>query len=949
MPGTPRRALGVLAALLLVALVAAAGGHDVAGRLAPGGWTPAGAQSTRAETLLASRFGAGQPQLVLLARADRPVDDPAVARAGRELTDRLAADPRTTWVRGYWPHRDASLRGHDGHSAVVGIRFAGDERAVLAASKAVAARETAHGGVLTVAAAGEGPLYTEMERLGTEGATVAELVIAPLVLLIMLWVFGSVVAALLPVVVGAFAVVTTTALLRLMSEVTTVSVFVLNIATALGFGLAVDYCLLMVSRYREELARGLTPPAAARSTVRSAGRAVAFSATTVAAALGALLVFPLPLTRSLALGGAAVSLCSAAGALLLLPALLVLLGAHINRWDVFARWRRGAARPVHEGRWYRLALWVTRRPAAVALGTLALLGLLAAPGAGARFGMYDERVLPDSSPVAEAHRRLRADFGTESQDAAMVVLPDVRLGPLAGLRLRGGGAAGGSRVPAGMLRPSPPEGSTAEPPSARSRPGATDGRRAEPGHDAARTTTGVRGSRPSSRGTAVHHRRGRAGHHTWPAHHPRTGSGSRSGSGSAKPKTKPQPSPARRTPAASPSYGTDDERLRDDDGGPGSHVHPQTRAGRAPLSLHADLWLPGARRPLGLGTAVGGRPGRAAVALLPPAHDAAGPSPAPRARAHRSAPRVVERVPAAVVAVDAYAVRLSRVPGVRQVQTATGLYDHGRRTAAAGAWGAGFTGEAGTWLSVTPDAPPLSPDGRALTERLRGVPAPGRALVGGPGARMTDTEQALGGRLPAAIALTVAATLALLFLYTRSLLVPLKAVALNGLSLAATFGIVVAVFQNHWLEAVLGPLRGPHITDVTIPAVMFCTAFGLSMDYEVFLLSRILEEHRRGTPTRIAVATGLQRTARLFTSAALVFAVVMMSLAACDLIMLQVIGFGLAVAVALDCTLVRALLVPAIMSLAGNANWWPAGRRRAGGEPAGTPSTHNKVANPVAK
>ncbi len=123
-------------------------------------------------------------------------------------------------------------------------------------------------------------------------------------------------------------------------------------------------------------------------------------------------------------------------------------------------------------------------------------------------------------------------------------------------------------------------------------------------------------------------------------------------------------------------------------------------------------------------------------------------------------------------------------------------------------------------------------------------------------------------------------------------------------------------------------MNGPATTDVIIPAVMFCTAFGLSMDYEVFLLSRILEEHRRGTPTPLAVAVGLQRTGRLFTSAALIFAVVMASLAACDLVLLQLIGFGLAVAVALDCTLVRALLVPAIMSLAGRANWWPAGRRK---------------------
>ncbi|AZQ74867.1 MMPL family transporter [Streptomyces luteoverticillatus] len=747
--GTPHRALATLVLLGLVALLAAVGGHGVSERLAPGGWTPARAESTRADAFLAERFGAGRPHLVLLATARGGVDEPGAARAGRALTERLAADPHTAWVRGYWPGSRPELRGRDGRAAAVGVRFSGDERAVLAAAKAVTARESGRSGPLEVTVAGEAALFAEMERLSTEGATLAEMIIAPLVLLIMLWIFGSLVAALLPVVVGAFAVVTTTALLRLLSEVMTVSVFVLNIATALGFGLAVDYCLLMVSRYREELAAGATPVRAAERVLATAGRAVAFSATTVAAALGALLVFPLPLTRSLALGGAAVAVCSAAGALLLLPALLVLLGPRINRYDVFARWRRRGRRAFAEGRWYRLAMWVTRRPAPVALGTLLLLGLLAAPGADARFGMYDDRILPASSPVARASQRLRADFDDESGNAASVVLPGLR------------------------VTPRPEEGATAE-----------------------------------------------------------------AGAGAAE--------------AADPEDAAD---------------------------------APGTPRP----------------------------------------------PDASTTAVDTYAARLSRLPGVRQVRTATGLYAHGRRAVEPGPWAAGFTGPAGTWLSVMPDAgvSVLSPDGRLLTERLRRAPAPTAALVGGPGARLTDTEDALGDRLPAAVLITVAATLLLLFVYTRSLLVPVKAVLLNALSLAATFGIIVAVFQQGRLDVLLGPLDGPRTTDVVIPAVMFCTAFGLSMDYEVFLLSRILEEHRRGSPTDLAVAVGLQRTARLFTSAALVFAVVMGSLAACDLVMLQLIGFGLAVAVLLDCTLVRALLVPAIMSLAGRANWWPATRHRA--------------------
>ncbi|MBO0654106.1 MMPL family transporter [Streptomyces triculaminicus] len=789
--GTRRRAAVLLVLLGLVALAAAVAGHGVGERLAPGGWTPATAQSTRADAFLAARFGAGQPHLMLLATSKEPVDSPEAARAGRALTDRLTADPRTAWVHGYWPRATPELRGRDGHTAVVAVRFKGDERAVLAAGRAVAASETGRAGPLRVSVAGEAALFSEMERLSTKGALIAEIVVAPVVLLILLWVFGSVVAALLPVAVGAFAVLTTTALLRALSEVMTVSVFVLNIATALGFGLAVDYCLLLVSRCREELADGTSPVRAVERAVRTAGRAVLFSATTIAAVLGTLMVFPLTLTRSLAVGGAAVALCSAAGALLVLPALLVLLGEKVNAWDAFARWRTGPGRPVAEGRWYRLAMWVTRRPVLVTLGTLLLLGLLAAPGAGARFGMYDDRVLPASSPVAQASQRLRQDFAGGSGAAATVVLPHLRVPPVS----------------------------------------------------------------DASAGTAA----------------------------------------------------VGDASASDASGG------------TAPAGDTAADGTPGGTAPAG-DTAANGTPGGTTSAGTTPAGDgSAAGEPAPAARAGA----------AAATRVHTYAARLSGLPGVRQVRTATGVYHHGRRIAAAGPWAAGFTGPAGTWLDVTPTSDsPLSPDGRLLTERLREEPAPARALVGGPGARLTDTEQALTGPLPLAMLLTVVATLVLLFLYTRSLLVPVKAVLLNALSLAATFGIIVAVFQQGRLEVLLGHAHGPATTDVVIPAVMFCTAFGLSMDYEVFLLSRILEEHRRGTPTGLAVAVGLQRTGRLFTSAALIFAVVMASLAACDLIMLQFIGFGLAVAVVIDCTLVRALLVPAIMSLAGRANWWPAKRLR---------------------
>ncbi|MBH1939163.1 MMPL family transporter [Streptomyces sp. AV19] len=680
------------------------------GRFAAESWVPDGAPSVRAEAVLASRFGVGDPQLVLIAAAPGSVDEPSAARAGRVLVAGLDADPRTEWVRGYWPARVPGLRAHDGHRALVLVRFRGGEHVAREAADEVAARYTgrkASTGPLRVAAGGRAVELSESERLSKYGLRLAEMVAAPLVLAVLLWVFGSVPAAVLPVLVGAFAVLTATALLRPLDFVVPASSFALSVATALGFGLAVDYSLLLVSRYREEAAVRV-PARMVVAALRTAGRAVVVSAGTVAAALCTLLVIPLPMLRSLALAGGVVVVTAAVGALVVVPALLVLLGEHIDRWDVFARVRRARWRDPDsgEGRWARLARWVAERPVSITVAGCTLLVLLAAPSLQVRFGMYAHRTLPGSSPVAATARAWREDFGA---------------------------------------------------------------------------TAGA--------------------------------------------------------------------------GGPG--------------------------------------------VVLPGLHGG--------------------------MALDGYARTLSRVPGVARVDTVTGTYRSGAREAVPAERAALFDNGYGSRLEVLTRSyarDPLTPEGSELARRIRAVSAPVPAAVAGLGARLADTEQALTRRLPLAVGLACGAAFLLLLLYTRSLLVPVKALLLNGLSLAATFGILVAVFQQGLLPGV----SGAGITDVLVP-LMFAVAFGLSMDYEVFLLSRILEEHRRGAPTPVAVAAGLQRTGRLFTSAALVFAVSMSSLALAGLLHLRVVGVGLAVAVLLDCTLVRALLVPAVMRLAGPANWWLPGRR----------------------
>ncbi len=697
---TRRGAWWVLVLVCLAGCGAALIGLGIDNRPSPGDWNPPNAESLRADAFLESHFAAGESQLVLLAATSGSVDDARAAQAGQDIVEGLAADPRTAWVRGYWPHRPPALRTSDRHYAVVLVRLRGSGQEVRSSGDALAAAYTGPAGPLRVSAAGETAFLSESERLSERGLHLAEFTAAPLVLLILLWVFGSAVAALIPVLVGVFSVVTTTAFLRLLAGVTPVSALALDITTVLAFGLAVDYSLLLISRYREAVVAGSASGPAVASTLRTAGHTVAVSAAIVAAALCTLLLVPLPLLRSIAWGGAAVVFTSAAGALVVVPALLVLLGDRINRSDVFAQLRRGPV-VVHRGAWFRLAGWVTTRPVVVTAVALGLLVVLAAPSALVRFGMYGDATLPQSSPVAAASRTLREGFDTGVSGSPVVVLPD----------------------------------------------------------------------------------------------------------------------------------------------------------------FHAE-------------------------------------------RSERT--------------LDGYARALSLIPGVRRVETATGAYRAGRSSPLPAGQAGSFSGKAGTWLSVTPHAhDPLTPEGSRLVERIRRVRAPVPPLVGGPAARLADIQRVLADRLPLVALIVAVSTFLILLGYTRSLLVPLKALLMNVLSLAATFGILVAVFQEGWFPG--GPSAG--ITDVLVP-LMAALAFGLSMDYEVFLLSRILEEHRSGTSTPLAVATGLQQTGRLFTSAAVVFAVTMASLALSGLLHLRVVGVGLAVAVLLDCTIVRALLVPAVMRLAGGANWW---------------------------
>lgn len=700
----------VLAVTLLLLPIAAGIGGSVKDELSSGGFADPSAESSEAARVLEDVFGTGSPNVMLLVTANAgSVDDPAVAEGGLAITRELATVPGVEDVVSYWSLGSAPpLRGVDSRQALVLGRVVGDEDDLREAAGGIAESFDQRDGTITVEVGGVGEVFRQITEQAEADLQKAEALSLPITLVLLLVVFGSAVAAALPLAVGILAVIGTFAILTILTNFTSVSVFALNLTTAMGLGLAIDYSLFIVSRFREELAGGHETVGALQRTMQTAGRTVAFSAFTVAISLAALVVFPLAFLRSFAYAGVAVVALAAAGAIVVLPALLAVLGPRIEKGSIGRR--RTRTKTVAHGFWYRRAHWVMKRPVPVAVVVTLFLLVLGAPFLRFTAGQSDDRVLPASSAVRQVNEQLRSNFSSNEASAITVV--------------------------------------------------------AEPG-------------------------------------------------------------------------------------GPGAH---------------------------------------------PPA----APDPA---------------------AVDRYAATLSALPGVARVDAMTGYYIGGMMVREADALSQRFINDATTWLSVVPKIEPLSPEGEDVVHAVRDVAAPFGTLVGGPTAELVDSKSSLLERLPLALGTIAVATFVLLFLMTGSVVVPLKALLLNLLSLTATFGTLVWVFQDGNLSGLLGftPIGA---ISVHTPILLFCIAFGLSMDYEVFLLSRIKEEYDLGHGNDESVAVGLEKTGSIVTAAAVLLAVVFVAFATAEVAVVKVFGVGLTIAVLADAFLVRILLVPAFMKMAGRANWW---------------------------
>ena len=713
-----RRRLTLIITLLFVAF-AGAWGTGVFGKLSSGdNFTPPSSQSQREANVADQVFGRNDADVVVLYRsATMTVTDPAYRQA---VTTALNSLPRAdvAKVATYWSTGSPSLVSTDRHSTYAVLQLTGADDAARhqtydAIKGDLTPASLAADGV-TARVGGNVAMEVAINNEVTADIAKAEGFSMPVLLILLLVIFGSLAAASLPVAIGGVAILGSFTVLRLLTMATTVSIYSVNITTILGLGLGIDYGLFMVTRFREELHRQPTVEQAVARTVATAGRTVAVSGVTVAAALTSLMLFPEDFLRSMGYGGVATVAVDVLAALIVLPALLAVLGHRVNALRIRRSVQRpplkaaqpaaplkaaqpaaplkaaqpAAPRDESSGGWYRLARSVMRRPLVyVTVITIALLAL-GAPFLRISWGGTDARTLPAASTVRQVSQTLDSQFPVNSTD------------PIEALITGPGASAGGS--------------------------------------------------------------------------------------------------------AALASY------------------------------LH----------------------------------------------------------------------RIDAIPGVTGTQV---------------------TGSKGDTIRVdvgyTPA--PVSSAARQIVTQIRALapPAGATVLVGGTTAGLVDELASLGSVLPWMALLVCVSTFVLLFLAFGSVVLPLKAIVMNVLSLGATFGVVVWIFQWGHLSGLLR-FTPTGSLDPTMPILMAAIIFGLSMDYEVFLLSRIRERYDQTGDNTVAVAAGLQRTGGVITSLALLLIIVVAAFSASGITFIKLMGVGMIVALLVDASVVRVLLVPATMRLLGRANWW---------------------------
>jgi RND superfamily putative drug exporter len=679
-----RRRKASLALFIIGVILSGVFGSLIFSRLDSGGYSNPNSDSYKVYEYLRDDLKIKDPSVVVVVDAGkREITDPSVAREAQSLEAKMAREAGVVRTQSFWSAGGAdTLKSKDGRAAYILVY--GDADAFSPKSQELGAifqeKYDGKNGSLTLYSGGVAVVGNAISEKISEDLKISEAVSIPLTFILLAFVFGALAASAMPLIVGVAAILGAFFILYLFSLFTDVSVYALNLTTGMGLGLGIDYALLMVNRFREEIHHGKNVEDSIVTTMATAGKTVFYSGLTVLVTMVSLTFFPLPFLKSFGYAGVSVVALAVVGAIVGLPPILALLGTRIDKGVI----RKSSITPKEDGRWAQTARLVMKRPTAVVILSLVILGILTAPVQNIKFAQGDSRMLPASNPAAVA-TALQADrFAGQTNNPVEIIIKN------------------------------------------------------------------------------------------------------------------------------------------------------------------------GANKTL---------------------------------------------------EVEQYAREISQVSGVVGTQQPQVIGKDVR-------------------LIAFHSMLPRTPEAQQLIHDIRDVKSPAGTLVGGVAADYTDSQDGISQTLPWALGWIALSVLILIFIFTGSIILPIKAVLLNVLSLAATMGVLTWVFIDGHLQWLVGSFTLTGTLDTSIVILIAVVVFGLSMDYELFLLSRIREEHLAGKSNVEAVATGLQRSARIITAAAALLAVVFAAFITSGVTSIKSMGFGVALAVLLDATIVRALLVPALMRLFGERNWW---------------------------
>ncbi|MCV7216735.1 MMPL family transporter [Mycobacterium crocinum] len=423
----------VVAIAILVMVAIGIFGVPVAKSLSPSGFADPNSQSSRATQLLTDKFDQGDVQLLVVVTASDRYDSPASRTAALDVIDQLKRSGHVTGITSAWtspPQAAAAMVSRDQKSGLITVGITGSEANQQTYAKDLSEQVSRDRDGIAVRTGGVAMVNLQVTQQSQHDLLLMESIAIPLSFLVLVWVFGGVFAAALPVAVGLMAILGALAVLRVTTFFTDVSIFALNLTTAMGLALAIDYTLLMISRYRDELAEGADRETALMRTMESAGRTVLFSGTTVALSMGAMVLFPMHFLKSFAYAGVATVAFAALAAIVITPAAIRLFGDRLDSLDVRRLLRRtlGRAepvkRPIEQQFWYRSTKFVMKRAVPIGLAGVVVLVILGAPFLGVRPGFPDDRVLPTSASAHQVGDLLRSEFTNNSETAIPVVIPD---------------------------------------------------------------------------------------------------------------------------------------------------------------------------------------------------------------------------------------------------------------------------------------------------------------------------------------------------------------------------------------------------------------------------------------------------------------------------------------------------------------------------------------------